>query len=88
MSPRGRCTHRGQDQAGEVVGAHGVRGEQPLDLAGIGVGDGVAPRGDAGVGHEEVDVPEVVEDLRNHRRVGLGIVDRSGVRRSRHPQTR
>ena len=61
MSPRGRVAHRRQHEPGEVVGADGVGGQQPGHLARVGVGDGVAPRRDAGVGHEHVDVAEVGE---------------------------
>ena len=80
MSPRGPLAHRRQHEAGEVVGAHRVVASSRLDLGGVGVGDRVAPRGDAGVGDEQVDVAEVVETRRDHRRVGLGVVDRRLVR--------
>ena len=43
------------------MGAEGVDGHDPLELGRIGVDHGVAPAGDAGRVHEDVDGPEVLE---------------------------
>ena len=59
MSPRVAAPHVGQRRRREVVRADGVGAEEPLQLVGVGVGRPLAPAGDAGVVHEDVDATEL-----------------------------
>ena len=47
-----------------MVGADGVGVEEAEHLVGVGVGHGLAPAGDAGVVHEDVEATELADDLR------------------------
>src|SRR5690606_16518251 len=71
--------HGRQDELGEVVRAEGVGAHHALHFGGVGIGDGLAPAGDAGVVHEDIDVPEVGEDGFDHGLIGVPIFDGSGV---------
>ena len=57
------------------MGPKSVRAHDAHQLGRVGVGDGAAPAGDAGVVDEDVDVAEVGEDLRRHGLVLLQGVD-------------
>ena len=59
MSPRGRVRIDGSTSFEQRPRAERVRAPHPVDLGGVGVGDGLAARRDAGVVHEDVDRAEV-----------------------------
>src|SRR6185437_4202410 len=75
----GLLAHGGEDELREVVRAKGVCADDALHLGGVGIENGMAAAGDAGVVDEDVDVPEVFEHLFDHGLVVVPAIDGGGV---------
>ena len=71
--------HARDHELRQAVRGEGVDANDTFELRRVGVFNGIAAAGDAGVVDQDVDIAEVRRDLVDHRDIGVPVVDRRPV---------